>query len=101
MTAVVPSSSHTKTKRILMWHVHGSYTTSLVQGRHTYYLPVLPDRGPDGRGRARTWDWPANAIEIDQAQAAELDFDCIVVQRPRELESLVQTWTRRKPGRDV
>ena len=37
--------------RVLLWHVHGSYTTALVQGHHTYLLPVTPDRGPDGRGR--------------------------------------------------
>ncbi|MDQ4029188.1 MAG: glycosyltransferase family 1 protein, partial [Actinomycetota bacterium] len=43
---------------IFLWHVHGSWTTSFVQGRHRYLLPVLPDRGPEGRGRAETWDWP-------------------------------------------
>ena len=52
--------------RVLTWHVHGSYLTSLVQGQHDYLLPVLPDRGPDGRGRARTWDWPATAVEVTQ-----------------------------------
>ena len=49
---------------VLLWHVHGSWTTALVQGPHTYLLPVVPDRGPDGRGRAQTWDWPPGAIEV-------------------------------------
>jgi glycosyltransferase involved in cell wall biosynthesis len=88
-------------KRILLWHVHGSYVTALVQGRHTYYVPVLPDRGPDGRGRARTWTWPERALEVTPAQARELEIDVVVAQRPHELDSLIERWTGRKPGRDV
>jgi hypothetical protein len=34
--------------RILPWHVHAAWTSSFVRGRHTYLIPVLPDRGPDG-----------------------------------------------------
>ena len=44
--------------------MHGSWTTAFVQGRHEYLVPVMPDRGPDGRGRAQTWDWPAPAVEV-------------------------------------
>jgi hypothetical protein len=84
--------------RVFMWHVHGSYQTALVRGPHDYLLPVLPDRGPDGRGRAQTWDWPANAIEITPEQAADEDVDVLVVQRPHELE-LAERWLggRRPP----
>lgn len=88
------------TKRIFFWHVHGSYATALVHGPHTYYIPVLADRGPDGRGRARTWDWPANAIEVTPAQARHLELDAIVLQRPHELE-LAEAWLGRRPGRDI
>ena len=49
--------------RILIWHVHGSWLTAFVQGEHTYVVPVVEGRGPDGRGRARTWDWPASVVE--------------------------------------
>ncbi len=49
--------------RILLWHVHGSWTTALLQGEHTYLLPVLPDRGPDGRGRAETWEMTQREME--------------------------------------
>ena len=84
-----------------MWHVHGSYATSLVQGAHTYYLPVLPDRGPDGRGRARTWDWPENAIEVTRDEARTLDVDVVIMQRPQELNELVEAWIGHRPGRDV
>ena len=44
-----------------VWHVHGSWTTSFVAGAHDYVLPLLPDRGRDGLGRARTWHWPETA----------------------------------------
>ena len=100
--ALAPAKAeHVNTKRILLWHVHGSYATSLVQGRHTYYIPVLPERGADGRGRARTWTWPDNAIEVTPAQARALEIDAVIVQRPHELETLVERWTGRIPGRDI
>ena len=55
--------------RVLLWHVHGSWTTAFVQGEHEYLLPVEPGRGPDGRGRAQTWDWPAAAVEVSRRRA--------------------------------
>ena len=50
--------------RVLIWHVHGSWTTAFVQCGHEYLIPVTPDRGPDGRGRAETWDCPSAAVEV-------------------------------------
>jgi glycosyltransferase involved in cell wall biosynthesis len=88
--------------RVLLWHVHGSYTTALVQGRHEYLLPTLPDRGPDGRGRARTWEWPPSAVEVTPAEAAAADVDVVLLQRPEELAHLAEDWLGgRRPGRDV
>ena len=88
--------------RSLLWHVHGSWTTALVQGGHEYLLPVLPGRGPDGRGRAQTWEWPENAIEVTPAEAAEADVDAVLLQRPEELHDLAERWLGgRRPGRDV
>jgi hypothetical protein len=87
---------------VLLWHVHGSWTTSVVQGSHTYLVPVLPDRGPDGRGRALTWTWPDSVIEVTPEQAASADVDVVVLQRPEELHGLAQRWLGgRRPGRDV
>ncbi len=87
--------------KVLMWHVHGSYTTALVGGEHEYLLPVLPDRGEYGVGRARSWDWPANAVEVTPEELASADVDVVVLQRPHELE-LAERWLGgRKPGRDV
>ncbi len=86
--------------RILMWHVHGSWTTSFVQGEHEYLLPVTPGRDSDGLGRAETWDWPANAVEVPHDRLRETDVDLVLLQRPHELE-LAERWTGRRPGRDV
>ncbi|AXI80574.1 glycosyltransferase [Peterkaempfera bronchialis] len=85
---------------ILLWHVHGSWTTSFVQGPHTYVVPVTPGRGPDGRGRARTWDWPATVVELPPERLRAADLDLVVLQRPHE-EELATAWLGRRPGRDL
>ncbi|MCM0678999.1 glycosyltransferase [Micromonospora phytophila] len=85
---------------ILLWHVHGSWTTSFVHGRHRYLVPVTPDRGPYGLGRARTYPWPDNAVEVTPQQLATADVDLVVLQRPEELD-LAEQWLGRRPGRDV
>jgi hypothetical protein len=86
---------------ILLWHVHGSWTTAFVQGPHTYLVPLLPDRGPDGRGRARTFSWPASVRELTPDELREAEVDLVVLQRPHELE-LAERWLGgRRPGRDV
>jgi hypothetical protein len=87
---------------VLLWHVHGSWTTAFVQGPHRYLVPVTADRGPDGRGRARTWDWPASVVEVTRDEAAEAAVDVVVLQRPHELADLAAEWLGgRQPGRDV
>ena len=88
--------------RVFLWHVHGAYTNSLVQGAHEYLLPVLPDRGPDGLGRSQTFDWPPSAVEVTQEEAADAEVDVVVLQRPHELLYLVGEWLGgRVPGRDI
>lgn len=86
--------------KVLLWHVHGSWTTAFVAGTHEYLLPVTPDRGPDGLGRARTWDWPASAREVTPEQLHREDVDVVVLQRVSEL-ALVREWLGREPGRDL
>ncbi|MFI6436337.1 glycosyltransferase [Streptomyces sp. NPDC050759] len=82
--------------RILLWHVHGSWTTAFVQGPHTYVVPVTPDRGPDGLGRARTFDWPDTVVEVPPERLRDEDIDVVVLQRPHEL-ALVDEWLGRRP----
>jgi hypothetical protein len=82
--------------RILLWHVHGSWTSAFIRGSHEYVLPLVPGRGPDGRGRARTFDWPAAAREVSWDRLRHEPLDVVVHQRPHELE-LSREWL----GRDL
>ena len=90
--------------KILIWHVHGSWTTAFVQGRHEYLLPLVAgpggQRSPDGLGRARTWDWPPSAREVTPEQLRHEQVDAVVLQRVRDLD-LVREWLGREPGRDL
>ena len=63
-------------------------------------LPVTPDRGPYGLGRARTWDWPASVTEATPGQLRSAAVDAVVLQRPEEFW-LASQWLGRTPGRDV
>lgn len=86
--------------RILVWHVHGSWATSFVQGGHDYLIPLAPDRGADGGGRPHTWDWPSGAREVPLERLRDEPVDVVVLQRERDLE-LCRTWLGREPGRGV
>jgi Glycosyl transferases group 1 len=86
--------------RILLWHVHAAWATAFVSGAHAYLVPVTPDRGPDGRGRARTYPWPDTVQELSPAQLRDADVDVVLLQRPEEYE-LAARWLGRRPGRDV
>jgi hypothetical protein len=87
---------------VLLWHVHGAWTTSFVHGRHRYLIPVDEDRTADGLGRARTYEWPASAVEVTREQAPDEHVDVVVLQRPHELEHLAAEWLGgRRPGSDV
>ncbi|MGM1061858.1 glycosyltransferase [Saccharothrix sp. Mg75] len=62
--------------KILLWHVHGSWTNAFVRGGHEYLI-AAPPRGIGLAGR----DWPA-AREVDVADA---EADVAVLQRPEEI----------------
>lgn len=86
---------------ILLWHVHGSWTTAFVQGPHTYLVPVTPARDPDGLGRARTFSWPDSVKEVTPGELRDTPVDLVVLQRPHEAE-LAERWLGgRRPGRDL
>ena len=87
---------------MLHWHVHGSWSTAFVQGRHRYLLPTLPERGPWGGGRPAAWTWPDAAVECSPERLAEIadEIDVVVLQRPEEID-LVARWTGRVPGVDL
>ena len=95
-----PRSHRRRAVNVLLWHVHGSWTTAFVHGRHRYLLPTLPERGAWGGGRPAAWNWPDAAVEISPDALADADVDVVVLQRPEELE-LAEQWLGRRPGRDV
>lgn len=91
--------------RVLHWHVHGSWSTSFVQGGHTYLLPVRTEYDRDGTarthgGRPQAWNWPGSVLEVPQERLAEHDIDVVVLQRPEEI-ALVQRCTGRRAGSDL
>jgi hypothetical protein len=74
--------------------------TNFVQGAHTYIVPVVPSRGPDGRGRALTWKWPASVVECPPEELADAAIDIVIVQDARQLD-LAKRWLGVTPGRDL
>lgn len=70
--------------RVLLWHVHGSWTDAFVRGRHEYLLPVSPEGAPWGLGKAGR-HWPS-VTEVPLDRLAEAEPDVVVVQRPEELD---------------
>jgi hypothetical protein len=86
--------------RILLWHVHGSWTTSFVAGNHSYVVPVVPGRGPDGVGIARTFRWPETVTELPPERLRDEAFDVVVLQRERDV-ALCEQWAGARPGRDL
>lgn len=85
--------------KILLWNLHGSWTNAFAQGPHEYLLPVLPERGPDGRGRDKDVEWPA-ARELSPQALADEEVDVVVLQRPHEV-ARVEQWLGLRPGRDL
>ncbi|WP_410578513.1 glycosyltransferase [Amycolatopsis sp. lyj-108] len=84
--------------RILLWHVHGSWTESFVRGGHRCYLPLLAEGGPWGRGLSgREW---LSAEEVPADELEDLDIDVVILQRPEEVH-LAARWLRRRPGKEV
>ncbi|MFI6368036.1 glycosyltransferase [Nocardia sp. NPDC050630] len=83
---------------VLVWHVHGSWTSSFVRGQHDYLVPVLEGGGPWGRGLCGR-DWPA-AVEVPAGKLRETEVDVVVLQRPEEIE-LTEQWLGRRPGADI
>jgi hypothetical protein len=86
---------------VLIWHVHGSWMTAFVSGRHRYLVPVDPQRSAWGRGRALTWTWPDAVVELTEPDAVHADVDVVVLQRPEELDMATRWLGGRRPGVDV
>lgn len=79
--------------RILSWHVHSSYTTSLVQGAHDYLIPVAPN----GDGTLKPY-WPASAIAVPEDALADTAVDVVLLQSMEELGKTERLLRRRLPA---
>jgi hypothetical protein len=79
--------------RVLLWHVHGSWSDAFVRGPHHYVMPVDPGIGRAGR------DWPS-VSEVPGHRLAEVEPDVVVLQQPGDLE-LAESLLRRRLGRDL
>jgi hypothetical protein len=96
---MIEGSPRLRGLRILIWHVHGSWTTAFVQGPHTYLVPATAQGGPWARGRCGR-DWPGSTQDIAPTDLAAADVDLVVLQRPEEV-GLAEKWLKRRMGRDV
>ncbi|MCP2287320.1 glycosyltransferase [Nocardia amikacinitolerans] len=85
-------------RTVLLWHVHGSWTTSFVHGPHRYLVPVVEGGGPWGRGLCGR-DWPS-ATEVPAGGLRGTEPDVVVLQRPEEIE-LTERWLGLRPGPDM
>lgn len=81
---------------VLLWHVHGAWTTSFVHGRHRYLIPVAPSGGPWGRGG----HGPLSVERVPAGRLRETQPDVVVLQRPEEID-LTERWLGRRPGADI
>ncbi len=86
--------------KILMWHVHGSWATSFVNGLHEVVVPVTATRDEDGRGLPDTYAWPSDVRELPPERLRDEHFDAVILQRPVEI-ALVQQWLGRRVGIDL
>ena len=69
-------------RRILLWHLHGSYLAALTRAEHDWYLPVTSERtGLYGGRRPDLPDW---VKEVPAGEVRNLDLDLVLYQSPGE-----------------
>ena len=69
-------------RRILLWHLHGSYLAALTRAEHDWFLPVTPERsGLYGGSRPDLPEW---VHDIPVGDVRNQQFDLVLYQSPRE-----------------
>jgi glycosyltransferase involved in cell wall biosynthesis len=66
--------------RVLTWHVHGSYLLYLSRAGHELVLPVKAGRPHPYGGRAGSFPWPANVVEVPADHVRDLELDVVLYQ---------------------
>jgi Glycosyl transferases group 1 len=72
-----------KGRRILTWHVHGSYLNYLTHAPHQFFLPVTSERGEGYGGRNGNFDWGRNVIEVAAEDVRHGQYDLVLYQSHR------------------
>lgn len=72
-------------KRILIWHVHGSYLNTLTHIEHEWILPVRPGRSNGYGGRGETFDMAPWVREVPANRIRDLELDLVIYQSPENL----------------
>ncbi len=73
-------------RRVLTWHIHGSYLYYLIQSPHEFYLPVKPGRTNGYGGAGGDDPWGPNVHEVPADQVKDLELDAIVFQSRQNYE---------------
>ncbi|HEX2979020.1 MAG TPA: glycosyltransferase [Anaerolineaceae bacterium] len=74
------SARSERPKRILTWHIHGSYLYYLTQSPHQFYLPVKSGTEEGYGGKAGSFAWGENVVEVPAEQVKNLELDAILFQ---------------------
>ena len=83
---------------ILIWHVHGSWTTAFVQGNHEYLVPVTARSRPRRPGAGPHLGLARRVREVPPGELADDDVDVVVLQRPHEAGAAPMAGGRRPAG---
>lgn len=67
-------------KRVLTWHVHGTYLQILGHVDHDFLVPVRQGRPPGYAGLPPGREWPSNLVEVPADEVAGADVDCVLYQ---------------------
>jgi glycosyltransferase involved in cell wall biosynthesis len=73
-------------RRVLTWHIHGSYLYYLIQSPHEFYLPVRPDRSNGYGGAGGDQPCGPNVHEVPAGEVKDLDLDVILYQSLQNYE---------------
>jgi hypothetical protein len=66
--------------RVLTWHVHGNYLLYLAQADVELVVPVAPGREHPYGGRAGSFPWPDNLVEVPLDEVAGETVDVVLHQ---------------------
>lgn len=75
-----------KRLKVFTWHVHGNYLYYLSQANCEFYIPYKKDGIPGYGGRAGTFPWGDNVIEVPVEKVKDMEFDCILYQNRNNYE---------------